>query len=109
MDLFGISLNLSAVVLGIIAGIGWALTGYVAEASKPVDQSPEDFQIYKFLRAVTIGAIIGIFSSALNLSFDQTYLLATQYGATAILEKMVLIAWRMIKKVEAQSVVATTA
>lgn len=76
----GYILNL---ISGIIGGVGYAATGYLASMKK------EAFDPVKFLMTVIIGAFSGVSASVIGVSTDPITIAAASAGATAGIQNVV--------------------
>jgi len=76
---------------GVIAGAAYGLTGFGKK-------SGQTFDYKKFGRTVIIGGIAGGLSTVVNMPIDQVQVFVIQAGGIAIVENLLVVAYRKIKK-----------
>jgi len=82
------------ILSGVFAGISYATAGYIRAASKG-----EEFELKKFIKAVIIGACVGLISTALRVPHQQAEAILGQVGATALIDKLASAIYEKISKI----------
>jgi hypothetical protein len=73
---------IESIIIGIVAGLGYGITGYFKSIQK------EKFEPYKFSQSVIVGALAGAFMGYYGWTFEVATQFIANLGLVALIENI---------------------
>jgi len=84
--------GVDALLIGVLAGIAYALSGYLKS------RKDEKFDSVKFFRTVIIGIAAGVYAAYKGIDISDAYGFVMTSGAVAYIENILKFIYRHIKR-----------